>query len=591
MKLASKTLAVGMAISLSALVPVTSASARPDNGEDAGVVASSDAMQHENGAGVEQAPGSLTTEEGFARDSAASEAEEEQDGAAASEVNSASSSEEEADYDKADFYNDGGQVYGVAAPEGAAFYAASSFYGLQPMQLSDEMKYFAKYESSCNYDQGFGPGDGYHALGYYQFDHRYGLQEFLRACYQYDPDTYGMFAQFSSMESSSFKAQDAIRKNGRFTDLGNKLNAAWHAAYKANPSEFAALQDSWAYSNYYLPAQNYLASRGIDISNRADCVKGLCWGLSNLFGTTGWHKFVGGVSDGYDWNGVYHYLSENYNWPGCGLNNAMSDRDFVTVLCNYVVDNVAVFYKGQPQYHQGWQNRYRNELKDCLSMLGSWTQVGSEWRYYLGDTYLANTWKHIDGSWYWFDAQGYAVHDGLKRIDGALYCFDGGCRMLAQSWMMVDGVWYWLSASGAAATGWQAIGGAWYYLDPDTAAMQTGWIRPDGATWYYLSGSGAMLTGWQAIDGAWYYLDGSGAMRTGWLFDGGVWYYLHPWGGMHTGWLQLDGVWYYLNGSGAMLTGWQFIGGAWYYLDGSGAMAANRWVDGYYVDASGRWIA
>lgn len=569
-------------------------------------------MPHEDEAGVQGVSDSSAAGEGSARELGELEAQEDSNGSVVSELDSTSISEEETGYDKADFYNDGGQAYGVAVPEGAAFYAASSFYGLQPMRLSDEMKYFAKYESSCNYDQGFGPGDGYHALGYYQFDHRYGLQEFLRACYQYDPDTYGMFAQFASMASSSFKAQDAIRKNGRFTDLGNRLNAAWHAAYKADPSEFAALQDSWAYSNYYLPAQSYLASRGVDISNRADCVKGLCWGLSNLFGTTGWHKFVGGVSDGYDWNGVYHYLNENYNWPGCGLNNAMSDREFVTTLCNYVVSNVAVFYKGQPQYHQGWQNRYRSELKDCLSMLGSWSQVGSEWRYYLGNTYLTNTWRHIDGSWYWFDARGYTVHDGMKRIDGALYYFDGGCRMLAQSWVMVDAAWYWLSSSGAAATGWQFVGSSWYYLDPDTAAMRTGWLQVDGA-WYWLddasgamargltnvgervfffSGSGVMQTGWQTIDGKRYRFSDWGDRQTGWVWADGAWYWLDELGAMQTGWVRPNGAtWYYLDGSGVMLTGWQFIDGAWYYLDGSGAMAANQWIDGYYVDGSGRWIA
>ena len=36
--------------------------------------------------------------------------------------------------------------------------------------ISDEMKYFTRFESNCNYDQGFSYGDGYNAMGYYQFD-------------------------------------------------------------------------------------------------------------------------------------------------------------------------------------------------------------------------------------------------------------------------------------------------------------------------------------------------------------------------------------------------------------------------------------
>ena len=38
-----------------------------------------------------------------------------------------------------------------------------------PVYLSAEMKYFAKFESGGNYDQGLSYGDGYNAVGYYQF--------------------------------------------------------------------------------------------------------------------------------------------------------------------------------------------------------------------------------------------------------------------------------------------------------------------------------------------------------------------------------------------------------------------------------------
>ena len=43
-------------------------------------------------------------------------------------------------------------------------------YRLSPVKLSDEMLYFAIYESGHNYDQGLSYGDGYNAMGYYQFD-------------------------------------------------------------------------------------------------------------------------------------------------------------------------------------------------------------------------------------------------------------------------------------------------------------------------------------------------------------------------------------------------------------------------------------
>ena len=267
----------------------------------------------------------------------------------------------ESSYDKADFYQGSYESAVVST------FALRSV-GLQPREISEDMLYFGAFEGGA-YDRTFSYGDGYHAMGYYQFDHRYGLKNFLLACYEYNPAKYAMFAQFANISDAQFKAENAIRSNGAFTALGTSLNNAWKAAYAADSYEFSRLQDDWAYTSYYLPAERYLASRGIDISDRSDAVKGLCWGLSNLFGQSGWRKFVGGVSDGYDWNGVYHYLSEGYQWPGCGLSDDMTDREFVTTLCNYVVDNVAVFYKAQPQYHQGWQNRYKKEINQCLAII------------------------------------------------------------------------------------------------------------------------------------------------------------------------------------------------------------------------------
>lgn len=281
--------------------------------------------------------------------------------AASTGASASNAMQKPADYDKDDFYSDNSPKTRLARSI-AMPYAVS----LDPVAVSSEMKYFAKYESGRNYDQGLSYGDGYHAMGYYQFDNRYTLKGFLEACYAYDPETYHMFEWVSSTNISGDLYDESA---GKLTEVGQRLEDSWHLAYAANPTEFSGLQDSYAYNNSYLPAQEYLASRGIDISNRSDAVKGLCWGLSSLFGSSGWKKFVGGVSDGYDWNGTYHYPSERYDWPGAGLTNDMTDREFVTKLCNYVVENVSVFYKGQPQYHQGWQNRYRNELNDCLAFI------------------------------------------------------------------------------------------------------------------------------------------------------------------------------------------------------------------------------
>ncbi|WP_366926443.1 hypothetical protein, partial [uncultured Enorma sp.] len=248
---------------------------------------------------------------------------------------------EPADYDKADFYEE--------APAAAARTVASSrASSLSPVDVSAEMKYFTKYESHANYRQGFGYGDGYNALGYYQFDRRYSLISFLTAVYNYNPTKYSMFkdvlARRSEVSSSSVSMYDT--KTGKLTELGQLVQDAWYAAYDADPAEFSALQDSYAYNSYYVPTENWLKSQGIDISGRADCVKGMVWGLSNMWGT----------------GGVRNVLL------GANLSNDMTDREFVTALSQQITDHIEK-YSSQTEYYAGWKNRYRSELADCLAYI------------------------------------------------------------------------------------------------------------------------------------------------------------------------------------------------------------------------------
>ena len=142
----------------------------------------------------------------------------------------------------------------------------------------------------------------------------------------------------------------------------------WHTCYNSDPTEFSNLQNDWAYKQYYEPAESYMASIGVPISNRSDSVKSLCWGMANLFGTGGWKHFVSGYWSGYDWSGNWN----NWRyWEGAGLTSSMSDAEFIEALCNYVVNNVSVFYKAQPQYWAGWQNRYRSEKEHYLEAIGA----------------------------------------------------------------------------------------------------------------------------------------------------------------------------------------------------------------------------
>lgn len=220
-----------------------------------------------------------------------------------------------------------------------------SVQGVSFVNVTPEMKYFTKYESHGNYNQGFSYGDGYNALGYYQFDRRWSLIPFMKQAYSYNPEKYSMFKDAIDRGSEISNASSPMYANGQLTELGCIAQDAFQGAYNTDPSEFSALQDAYAYNSYYAVTEAWLKSAlGIDISDRADCVKGMVWSITNMCGT-------GGCRDFFRW---------------ANLSNDMTNREFVTALSNSVVNNVATKYASQPQYHEGWKNRYRNELKDCL---------------------------------------------------------------------------------------------------------------------------------------------------------------------------------------------------------------------------------
>ena len=84
-----------------------------------------------------------------------------------------------------------------------------------------------------------------------------------------------------------------------------------------------------------------------------------------------------------------------------------------------------------------------------------WENTDRGWKYKESNgSYVTNTWKQVDGIWYFFDGDGH----------------------IATSWRQIDGAWYFFNASGAMLTGWVQSGNDWYYFNP-SGAMATGWVQ------------------------------------------------------------------------------------------------------------------
>lgn len=185
-------------------------------------------------------------------------------------------------------------------------------------------------------------------------------------------------------------------------------------------------------------------------------------------------------------------------------------------------------------------------------MQTGWLWVNGAW-YYLGPSGAMQTgWLNDGGAWYYLDPEaGGAMATGVKTVQGAAYFFDGSGAMAA-GWCVDGGVWRYAAPSGALVSGWNVVNGSWYWFDGETYAMREGWLN-DGGSWYWLAdgGDGRMATGWQRIGGSWYWLSDFGAMATGWCQIDGVYYFFNGSGAMERDCWVGD---YYLTSSGAMAT-------------------------------------
>ena len=250
---------------------------------------------------------------------------------------------------------------------------------------------------------------------------------------------------------------------------------------------------------------------------------------------------------------------------------------------------------------------YRNA--DGSYPKSTWKLINGSWYYFESDGWMATGWKKLGGEWYYLTSSG-AMATGWVKLNGKYYFMNGSGVMQHDTW--VDNGAYYVNSDGVwvegktsqnraesswtdSAAGWVSSGGRWWYREADGSYPRNNWKVINGS-WYYFDGSGWMVTGWLKRASSWYYLEpGNGNMVTGWRKIGSTWYYLNPGNGdMAQGWKKIGNVWYYLEpGNGGMATGWTTIGGTRYYMNQDGAMAVG-WLqlgsDWYYMNGSGAML-
>jgi len=223
--------------------------------------------------------------------------------------------------------------------------------------------------------------------------------------------------------------------------------------------------------------------------------------------------------------------------------------------CDQWIDNHYVGFDGRMAKNQWIQDRYVDS--NGLWQQNSWVNNG-KWLYRYGDgTYAQNKLEVINGSTYYFDADGYMV-TGWSTIESNWYYFNASGCMVTNAWVGN----YYLGSDGVMARN------AWIdnvYVDASGLRQQNGWIY--NGRWRYRYGDGTYAQNkFEIINGSTYYFDADGYMTVGWIC--------------------IESNWYYFNASGCMVTN-AWVGN--YYLGSDGVMATKTWIGSYYVDENGLW--
>ena len=164
------------------------------------------------------------------------------------------------------------------------------------------------------------------------------------------------------------------------------------------------------------------------------------------------------------------------------------------------------------------------------SHAAGWNSDSRGWWYENGGSYYANQWERIDGSWYYFTADGYMDYSEYR--DGCWLDASGVCNM-----SYTDGKWK------SNTVGWWYEDGSWYPVSQ--------WLWIDGKCYYF--GSDGYMEHNCYRDGCW--LDSDGAYNpnysngtwnqdgNGWWFDDNGWYPVNQG-------LWIDGDYYWFDGNG-----------------------------------------
>ena len=286
-----------------------------------------------------------------------------------------------------------------------------------------------------------------------------------------------------------------------------------------------------------------------------------------------------------EWQGSKYYL----NSDGTMRSNEwrLDDSGKIRYLCSW-----GGAYKNRSAKINGRSYTFNNNADvtntQWIAMDGTWKlakdgRISTGWQTWENNLYYLNSDGSMKaneaftdgGKLYFFRSWGGAYKNCWYTSNGKKYYLHDNSAAYQNEWLKADGKWYYFQSDSTMATN------TWidnYYVDasgvwiPNKEKPTDKWITSGNRKWYRHADGSYTKNDWELINGKYYRFDNDGWMVTGWKKINDTWYYMDKTTGERYG------------------EGWHWIDGNCYYMNANGEMAADTWIDGYYVDESGKWI-
>lgn len=300
-----------------------------------------------------------------------------------------------------------------------------------------------------------------------------------------------------------------------------------------------------------------------------------------------WYLTKGGkIATGWqEWQGSKYYL----NSDGTMRSNEwrLDDSGKIRYLCSW-----GGAYKNRSAKINGRSYTFNNNADvtntQWIAMDGTWKlakdgRISTGWQTWENNLYYLNSDGSMKaneaftdgGKLYFFRSWGGAYKNCWYTSNGKKYYLHDNSAAYQNEWLKADGKWYYFQSDSTMATN------TWidnYYVDasgvwiPNKEKPTDKWITSGNRKWYRHADGSYTKNDWELINGKYYRFDNEGWMVTGWKKINDIWYYMDKTTGERYG------------------EGWHWIDGKCYYMNANGEMAVDTWIDGYYVDESGKWI-